>query len=114
MKSRCSSVGAGPSLGRRATHALASAMSVPKSNLFSTRPATSHSEARVRRTSAGDPKGEAPMSEKEGILRMQSSRRWAMCRPGREPVEITSGEVFRVEVDGKLQVMRMEYDYGGR
>jgi len=53
------------------------------------------------------------MSEKEGILRMQSSRRWAACRPGRESVEITSGELFRVEIDGKLQVRRMEYDHGG-
>jgi hypothetical protein len=47
--------------------------------------------------------------EKEGTLRMQSSGRWAICRPGRKPVEITSGEVFRVEVDGKLQITRMEY-----
>jgi hypothetical protein len=54
------------------------------------------------------------MSEKEGTLRMQSSRRWAVCRPGCEPVEITSGGLFRVEVDGKLQVWRMEYDHGGR
>jgi len=54
------------------------------------------------------------MSEKEGILRMQSSRRWAVCRPGREPVEITSGELFRVEVDDKLRVRRMEYAHDGR
>ena len=54
------------------------------------------------------------MSEKEGNLRMRSSRRWAVCRPGREPVEITSGELFRVQVDGKLQVRRMEYDHGVR
>jgi len=53
------------------------------------------------------------MSEKEGILRMQSSRRWAVRRPEREPFEITSGEFLRVEVDGKLQVMRMEYDHDG-
>jgi len=54
------------------------------------------------------------MSEKEGILGMQSSHRWAVYRPGCEPVEITSGEPFRVEVDRKLQVRRMEYDHGGR
>ena len=40
---------------------------------------------------------------------MQPSRRWAVWMPGREPVEVTSGELFRVEVDGELQVRRMEY-----
>jgi hypothetical protein len=32
------------------------------------------------------------------------------------PVEITSGELFRVEVAGakELQLTRMEYDYDGR
>ena len=51
------------------------------------------------------------MAEKEGILRVQPSGRWAVCRPGREPIEITSGEPFRVEVDGakELQLTRMEY-----
>jgi hypothetical protein len=49
------------------------------------------------------------MSDKEGTLRMQPSGRWAVCRPGREPVEITSGELFRVEVDGQLEPTRMEY-----
>ena len=39
------------------------------------------------------------MAEKEGVLRMQPSGRWAVCRPGQEPLEITSGEPFRVEVD---------------
>jgi hypothetical protein len=43
------------------------------------------------------------MPEKEGILCMQPSRRWAVSHPGRDPVEITSGELFRVEVDGELQ-----------
>jgi hypothetical protein len=51
------------------------------------------------------------MTEKEGILRLQSSGRWAVCRPGRDPVEITSGELFRVEVDGELRVTRMEELY---
>jgi hypothetical protein len=30
-------------------------------------------------------------------LKMQPTGRWAVRRPGREPVEITSGEVSRVE-----------------
>jgi hypothetical protein len=48
---------------------------------------------------------------KEGTLQMRPSGRWAVCRPGRDPVEITSGEVFRVEVKGMdgLQVTRMEH-----
>ena len=52
------------------------------------------------------------MSEKEGILRMQSSRRWAVCQPGRDPVEIMSGDLFRIEVAGakELKLTRMEYD----
>jgi hypothetical protein len=48
----------------------------------------------------------------EGILRMQSSGRWAVCRPGRDPVEILSGELFRVEVDGELRLTRMEEVWG--
>ena len=49
------------------------------------------------------------MAENEGVLRMQPSGRWAVCRPGQEPLEITSGEPFRVEVDGgkELQLTRM-------
>jgi hypothetical protein len=35
------------------------------------------------------------MTDKEGILRMQPSGRWAVCRPGQASVEIASGEVFR-------------------
>jgi hypothetical protein len=30
------------------------------------------------------------------------------------PVEIASGELFRVEVDRKLKVRRMEYSHDGR
>jgi hypothetical protein len=52
------------------------------------------------------------MSEDVGTLRMQPSGRWAVCRPGRDPVEITSGEVFRVEVVGELRVTRMEHQHG--
>jgi hypothetical protein len=50
---------------------------------------------------------------KVGELRMQPSGRWAVCRPGHEPAEITSGELFRVEIDGVLQVRRMEYTRRG-
>jgi len=49
------------------------------------------------------------MSDKEGILQLQPSGRWAVCRPGRDPVEITSGELFRVDVNGELKVTRMEF-----
>ena len=52
------------------------------------------------------------MSEKEGTLQMQPSGRWAVCRPGQEPVEISSGELFRVEVAGERQPTRTEYDDG--
>lgn len=53
-------------------------------------------------------------AEEEGILVMQPSGRWAVVRPGREPVEITSGELFRVEVEGAdgLQPTRMEHAQG--
>ena len=52
------------------------------------------------------------MTEKEGTLRMMASGRWAVYRPGRVPIEITSGELFRVEVTGakELKLTRMEYD----
>ena len=49
------------------------------------------------------------MSEKEGTLRMMASGRWAVCRPGETPHEITSGELFRVEVAGELRLTPMEY-----
>jgi hypothetical protein len=54
------------------------------------------------------------MSEKAGILRLMPSGLWAVCRLGREPVEITSGELFRVEVSGELELTRMEYDHERR
>ena len=52
------------------------------------------------------------MSNKEGTLRLMQSGRWAVCRPGQSPVEITSGELFRIEVAGakELKLTRMEYD----
>ena len=40
------------------------------------------------------------MTEKGGTLRMMASGRWAVYRPGRLPVEITSCELFRGEVAG--------------
>lgn len=52
------------------------------------------------------------MTEKVGILRMHPSGCWAVCRPGHAPVEITSGELFRVEVDGELKLSRMEFEHG--
>jgi hypothetical protein len=50
-----------------------------------------------------------------GVLEMQRSGRWAVVMPGREPMEITCGEVFRVEVEGLegLQVTRMEHAHPG-
>jgi hypothetical protein len=75
-----------------------------------TRVATGYERAwltfRQGRTARGT---EALMSDKEGILRMQPSGRWAICRPWREPVEINSGELFRVDVNGELKVTRMEF-----
>jgi hypothetical protein len=54
------------------------------------------------------------VSEKEGILRLQPSNRWAVCRPGRDPIQIRSGDVFRVEVPGEvgLRRTRMEHMLG--
>jgi hypothetical protein len=46
---------------------------------------------------------------------MQASGRWAVVVSGGDPVEITSGEVFRVEVEGHegLQPTRMEHAHPG-
>jgi Domain of unknown function (DUF5348) len=38
-----------------------------------------------------------------------SNRRWAIVRRGRPLYELTSGDVFSVEVDGKLVTTRMEF-----
>jgi hypothetical protein len=45
---------------------------------------------------------------------MEVSGRRAVCRPGREPVEITPGEMFRFEVEDAsgLQLTRMEFRRG--
>jgi hypothetical protein len=60
----------------------------------------------------GGPQLLRPRDAKEGGLRMQPSRRWAICRPGHDPIEITSGELFRAEVDGELRATFMEYAHG--
>ena len=49
------------------------------------------------------------MTDKEGVLQMQASGRWAVCLPGRSPVEITWGYPFRIEVNGELRLTRMEF-----
>jgi hypothetical protein len=54
------------------------------------------------------------MSTKAGTLRMRPSGRWAICRPGETPHEITSGELFRVEFRGKLRLTRMEFRHSPR
>jgi hypothetical protein len=56
-----------------------------------------------------------PPPDLAGVLQMQPSGRWAVVMPGGETVEITSGEVFRVEVEGKegLQPTRMEHAHPG-
>jgi hypothetical protein len=50
----------------------------------------------------------------EGRLRLRpSSGRWAIFRPGERPIEITSGEVFYLEVNGQLRLTRMEFRHFG-
>jgi hypothetical protein len=39
------------------------------------------------------------MTDKEGTLPMMASGRWAIYRPGRLPVEITSGELRDLSSD---------------
>jgi hypothetical protein len=53
------------------------------------------------------------MPDKIGTLCMQPTGRWAVCLPGRVPAEITSGDLFRIEVDGVLRITRMEYEQDG-
>jgi len=48
-------------------------------------------------------------SNKEGVLRIVPSGRWAICRPGRMPYELNSGTIFHIEVDGQLKETRIEY-----
>lgn len=49
---------------------------------------------------------------KEGVLQRQSNGRWAILREGHVPHEITSGELFRVEVGSLMKPTRMEYAHG--
>jgi hypothetical protein len=46
---------------------------------------------------------------RDGILQRQPPGRWAICRPGEDPIEITTGDIFRVEIDGELRPTRMEF-----
>ena len=45
-------------------------------------------------------------------LRRQPSGRWAIAWPGLEPVTIRKGEVFLLEVGGKMERTRMEHRLG--
>jgi Domain of unknown function (DUF5348) len=60
-------------------------------------------------SAGGDRVGERVTLER--TLQRQPSGRWAICRL-RDPYELTSGDVFRVEVDGELRVTRMEHLWG--
>lgn len=55
---------------------------------------------------------EQPPSAKEGILRMQPSHRWAVCREGRQPVEITSGEPLRIWMGHQFVLTHIEHALG--
>jgi predicted NAD/FAD-binding protein len=48
------------------------------------------------------------MTDKEGTLHLQPNGRWAIIRPGRSPVAILEGEIFEIEVRGKMRRARME------
>ena len=52
------------------------------------------------------------MANKEGTLHLHASGRWAIIRPGREPFQLTSGDVFRVNVNGMLHATSMEHLWG--
>jgi hypothetical protein len=45
----------------------------------------------------------------EGTLNRMLSGSWAICRSGRNPIEIKPGDVFCIEVDGKMRFTRMEF-----
>lgn len=52
------------------------------------------------------------MTSREGTLHLQSDGRWVIIREDKQPYEITSGELFRVEVNGLMKPTRMEYAHG--
>jgi hypothetical protein len=41
------------------------------------------------------------MTDKEGTLILRPTGRWAICRPGRSPVEVTSGPMKGRELWGQ-------------
>ena len=49
------------------------------------------------------------MTSKEGWLQAMPTGRWAVTDGRSAPVEISSGEVFRVDVAGELKPTRMEF-----
>ena len=46
---------------------------------------------------------------KEGVLQLQPSGRWAICRPGESPHELKEADAFRIEVAGELKPTRMAF-----
>ena len=46
----------------------------------------------------------------EGTLNKMLSGSWAVCRSGKNPIEIKPGDAFRIEVDGRMRHTRMEFD----
>jgi hypothetical protein len=53
-------------------------------------------------------------SEKDGILRMQPSGRWAVCRPGRDPSRSRAAKCFgsRCPASKACILTRMEHLHG--
>jgi hypothetical protein len=48
------------------------------------------------------------MASIKSTLRQLPSGQWAIAAPGRAPVAIIEGEVFEIEVGGKMKLARME------
>ena len=46
----------------------------------------------------------------EGTLNKMLSGSWAVCRSGKNPIEIKPGDAFRIEVDGIMRRTRMEFE----
>jgi hypothetical protein len=53
------------------------------------------------------PRKKAKMSDQGKLCRLPASG-WAIVAPGRSPVAIVEGEIFEVEVRGKMRRARME------
>jgi hypothetical protein len=45
-----------------------------------------------------------------GVLHRMLSGRWAVCRSGACPIDIQSGDMFWLEVGGKMKKTRMEFE----